>query len=173
MCRRFFHLFLLLCPVLLFAQAWGSAPEALNVGSEDLRIEQRTDGGFHLYIRKKPGIGSVLLTETTRDPSLRSANYAYRAPEWNPVNGDEIRILDGQPILKSSQIWSLIDSTPEFHHELGQAFHIFIPYILHYGYEHSRHGEVYVTAGTYLNIRSFSLSRISLIRFTVSEGPEE
>ena len=155
---QFFHLFFLLCPLLLAAQggpAWNNP--ALEIGPHDLRIEQRADGGFHLYIRKKPGMGSVLLTESTRDPALRSANYAYRAPDWNPVNGDEIRLLDEKPIPKSSRIWSLIDSTPEFHGELGEVFHIFIPYILNYGYEHSRHGEVYVTAGTYLNIRAFSL----------------
>ncbi|MDR2701963.1 MAG: VWA domain-containing protein [Spirochaetaceae bacterium] len=158
MYRRFFHLFFLLCPVLLAAQA-GPAPNnpALAIGPEDLRIEQQADGGFHLYIKKKPGIGSVLLTESTRDPALKSDNYAYRAPEWNPVNGDEIRLLDGKPIPKASQIWSLIDSTPELHPELGEAFHIFVPYILNYGYENSRHGEVYVTAGTFLNIRAFSL----------------
>jgi len=120
-------------------------------------MEQQADGGFHLYIRKKPGIGSVLLTESTRDPALRSANYAYRAPEWNPINGDEIRMLDGKPLSKTSGIWSLIDSTPEFHSEFGEAFHIFIPYILTYGYEHSRSGEVYVVSGTYFNIRAFTL----------------
>ena len=153
---RFFHLFFLFFPVLLYAQADRNNP-ALTIVQEDLRIEQRADGGFHLYIRKKPGIGSVLLTESTRDPALRADNYAYRAPEWNPINGDEIRILDGNPIPKSAGIWSLISSTPVFHSELGEAFHIFIPYILRYGYEHSRHGEVYVTSGTYLNIRAFSL----------------
>jgi len=156
--KQFFHLFFLLYPVLLFAQTGVDRNNpALAIGQEDLRMEQRADGGFHLFIRKKPGIGSVLITESTRDPALRADNYAYRAPEWNPVNGDEIRLLDGRPISKSSQIWSLVDSTTEFHSELGEAFHIFIPYILNYGYEHSRHGEVYVTSGTYLNIRAFSL----------------
>jgi hypothetical protein len=99
----------------------------------------------------------VLLTESTRDPALRSANYAYRAPEWNAVNGDEIRILNGAPIPGSNRIWSLIDSSPENHPELGAAFHIYIPYILNYGYETGRHGEIYVVDGTYLNIRAFSL----------------
>ena len=152
---RFFHLFFLLFPVLLFAQA--SNNPALAIEQDDIRIEQGVDGGFHLYIRKKPGISSVLLTESTRDPALKDANYAYRAPEWNPINGDEIRMLDGKPIPKSSRIWSLIDSTPEIHRELGEAFHIYIPYILHYGYQNARHGEVYVTSGTYFNIRAFSM----------------
>jgi hypothetical protein len=129
----------------------------LSINPGDLRIEQRVDGGFHLFIRKKPGAASVLLTESTKDPALRADNYAYRAPEWNAVNGGEIRLLDGVPISKESKIWSLIDSTPERHDELGEAFHIYIPYILNYGYENTRHGEIYITDGTYLNIRAFSL----------------
>jgi hypothetical protein len=129
----------------------------LNIDTGDLRIEQRVDGGFHLFIRKKPDIDSVLLTESTRDPSLRSENYAYRAAEWNAVNGDEVRILDGVPIPRENRIYSLIDSTPENHPELGQAFHIYIPYILNYGYEGGRHGEVYIVDGAYLNIRAFAL----------------
>ncbi|MDR1948770.1 MAG: VWA domain-containing protein [Spirochaetaceae bacterium] len=129
----------------------------LLIQAGDLRIEQRVDGGFHLFIRKKPGIGSVLLTESTRDPSFEGDNYAYRSPEWNPVNGDEPRLLNGVPIPKEYGIYSLIDSSPEAHRELGQAFHIYIPYILHYGYADTRNGEVYVTDGAYLNIRTFAL----------------
>jgi hypothetical protein len=129
----------------------------LSLGSDDFRIEQLADGGFHLYIRKKPDIGSVLITESTRDPALRSDNYAYRAPAWNPVNGDEMRLLNDAPIPRENNIYSLIDSTTENHPELGAAFHIFIPWILNYGYENARHGEIYVTDGTYLNIRAFRL----------------
>jgi hypothetical protein len=84
-------------------------------------------------------------------------NYAYRAAEWNTVNGSETRILDGTVIPPSARIYSLIDSTPEAHPELGQAFHIYIPYILYYGYTDTRHGEVYVVDGTYLNLRAFAL----------------
>jgi hypothetical protein len=129
----------------------------LSITPEDIRIEQRIDGGFHLYIRKKPGIESVLLTETTRDPTMGSDNYAYRAPEWNAVNGDELRILNGAWIPPESGIRSLIDSTPETYPALGEAFHVYIPNILNYGYPDTRHGEVYVVDGTYLSIRSFSL----------------
>ncbi|MDR0453016.1 MAG: hypothetical protein LBH15_08240, partial [Treponema sp.] len=41
----------------------------LGVGADDIRIEQQVDGGYHLFIRKRAGMGSVLLTETTRDPA--------------------------------------------------------------------------------------------------------
>ena len=144
---------LYLCQVaLLFSQTTG---RDLSILQEDLRIEQGVDGGFHLFIRKKPDIGSVLLTETTRDPALAEPNYAYRVADWNPTNGDEIRLIDGAPVPKG--IFSLIDSTPESHPEFGEAFHIYIPYLLNYGYENTRHGEIYVVDGTYFNIRSFVL----------------
>jgi Mg-chelatase subunit ChlD len=97
----------------------------------------------------------VLLTETTRDPQFRAENYAYRSLEKNPVNGDEIRLIEGYPIPIESSIYSLISSTPEWHSDLGWVYHIYIPSVLYYGYESGRHGEIYVGDGTYLNIRAF------------------
>jgi len=129
----------------------------LSINSGDLLLELRADGGFHLFIRKKPDISSVLLTETTRDPNMRADNYAYRSGEWNAINGDETRILNGVPIPRESRIYSLISSTVVNHPVLGASFHIYIPYILYYGYEGGRHGEVYLTDGTFLNIRTFSM----------------
>ncbi|MDR3115152.1 MAG: VWA domain-containing protein [Treponema sp.] len=129
----------------------------LSIIQEDLWIEQGVDGGFHLFIRKKSAIASVLLTETTRDPSLKEPNYAYRTSDWNPINGDEIRLINEVPITRTSRVWSLIDSTPEIHPTFGEVFHIYIPYILYYGYENTRHGEIYVQDGTYFNIRTFTL----------------
>jgi hypothetical protein len=67
----------------------------LAIGPGDLRVERDANGGFHLFIRKKPGVGSVLLTESTRDPARTEDNYAYRAAEWNAINGNETRILNG------------------------------------------------------------------------------
>ena len=129
----------------------------LSLGPDDLRLEQRSDAGFHLFIRKKPDINSVLLTESTRDPSMRVHNHAYRAMEWNPINGDEIRILDGVPMPPGSRVYSLVSSTPVAHPELGEAFHIFVPWLVQYGFEWGRHGQVHMTDGTYINIRTFSL----------------
>jgi len=128
----------------------------LSVGPGDVRIIQSPEGGYHLYIRKKPDIGSVLLTETTRDPALKADNYAYRALEWNAVNGDEKRMLDGAFIPAESKLWSLIDSTPEKDTPVGEAFHIWIPWVIGFGYSWSRHGEVQVLDGTFLNIRAFA-----------------
>ncbi|MDR2097450.1 MAG: VWA domain-containing protein [Spirochaetaceae bacterium] len=143
---------------LLFCIALGLNAQDLSIYDSDLWVSQGADGGFHLFIRKKPDIASVLLTETTRDPSLQEDNYAYRASQWNPVNGNEYRMIDGVFIPPENNIWSLIDSTPEYNPELGvDVFHIYIPYLLNFGYEGTRHGEVYVGDGTYLNVRAFEL----------------
>ncbi|GHU64092.1 hypothetical protein FACS189447_00150 [Spirochaetia bacterium] len=150
--RSFLQISLIFSLIFLPLSVFG---QDLSFQSGDLIIEQKTASGFHLYIRKKPGISSVLLTESTRDPALRSDNYAYRIAEWNEVNGDEIRLINGAPLSQESTHF-LIDSTPEAHPELGEAFHIFIPWLIYYGYENTRHGELYVANGTYLNIRAFS-----------------
>jgi hypothetical protein len=151
-----FRVFLL--PAAFFFTVLNATAQDLTILDSDLRVSQGADGGFHLYIRKKPDIDSVLLTETTRDPNLLESNYAYRADKWNPVNGDEYRLVDGNLISKADNIFSLIDSTPEYSADLGmEVFHIYIPYLLNYGYEWTRHGEVYVGDGTYLNIRAFEL----------------
>ena len=146
-----FFAYILFSPLILFAQD-------LSVSENDLRIELRPEGGYHLFIRCKPDIASVLITESTRDPTLTEANYAYRAAEKNEINGDEIRLINGQPISPASRIYSLVSSTPKWHPELGWSFHIYIPHVLLYGYEGGRNGEVQVGDGTYLNIRAFYYS---------------
>ena len=127
----------------------------LALGPGDLRIDLSTESGYHLIIRKKPDIGSILVTESTEDPSKKAETFAYRAKERNPVNGNETRILNGK-VLKQEGANFLVDSTPEPDAEFGQAFHIFIPYVLEFGYPWSRRGEVLVVDGTYLSLRAFA-----------------
>ena len=121
--------------------------KAMRITANDVKLveERDSDGniaGYHLYVRKLAGVNSILLTETTRDPTGKADNYAYRATEYNPINGDEIRYLDGQQLVSEGAKYSLIDSTPEATDFFGQAFHIFIPPVLQYGYEWSRNGIV-------------------------------
>jgi len=139
---------LLLVPAGLHAQN-------LTVGADDLFIELRADGGFHLFIWHNPDISSVLLTESTHDPLFREPSFAYRAAEWNPVNGDEIRLIDGVPIPREAGVFSLVSSTPVWHPSIGWAFHIYVPPVLLYGYPGGRHGEVHIGNGIFLNIRAF------------------
>ena len=143
--------------LILFSLGLPVFGQNLSLAAEDLRIELRADGGFHLFIRRTPDIASVLITESTRDPAMVAHNFAYRARELNPINGDEIRLLDGVPIPRESNIFSLVSSTPVPHPELGPAFHIYIPWVLEYGHAPGRHGIVYVQDGTFFNVRAFNL----------------
>lgn len=129
---------------------------SLQIGPADLRVEQRDDGGYHLYVRAKAGLSSVLLTETTRDPSGKADNYAYRAQSWNPINGDEKRLLDGAFIDPKAGVYSLIDSTPETDAAFGMAFHIFIPWVVEWGYAWARFGREFIADGAFINIRAFA-----------------
>ena len=133
---------------------------AMRITANDVKLTEERDAdgnitGYHLYVRKLDGVNSILLTETTRDPNGKVDSYAYRATEYNPVNGDEIRYLDGQQLVSEGAKYSLIDSTPEETDFFGQAFHIFIPTVLQFGYEWSRNGIVEVGKGTFINIRTF------------------
>ena len=129
----------------------------LAVSPGEIVIEQGIDSGYHLWIKKKSDILSVLITESTADPNNREHSYSLRAEQYNSINGDERRILNGEFLDPHAGIYSLIDSTPEKHETLGDAFHIFIPYIVVYGYSWNRQGEIQVLDGTFLNVRSFNL----------------
>lgn len=143
---------LMFCLSTLFAEN-----DALDLVIEqgDIRLEKDSESGYHLYIRKKPNINSVILVETTKDPTGQEANYAYRAEKYNPINGDEKRILNGEFLNSEYAKYSLIDSTPEKDSKFGEAFHIYIPEELSYGYPWTRNGKIPVEKGTFINIRSF------------------
>lgn len=142
--------------ITLFLLSCVTMAQNIKIASDDLVVEQEKDGGYHLWIKKKPQFASVLLTESTADPEKELAVYALRDPNWNYINGDEQRMLDGRFLDNTKGLYSLIDSTAEKHSELGEAFHIYIPYVVEYGYAWSRSGELQVVDGTYLNIRVFS-----------------
>lgn len=135
--------------------AQSAAQSSLLIAPNDLRVE-KVEGGTNLFIRKKPGLESVMLTETTKDPLGKEDNYAYRAREWNATNGDERRILDGEFLdAKEKGLWFLIDSNAQDDAQFGKAFLIFIPDEIVYGYDWSRNGVVQVGKGTFINIRGF------------------
>ena len=143
---------LMFCLSTLFAE---NVALDLVIEQGDIRLEKDSESGYHLYIRKKPNINSVILVETTKDPTGQEANYAYRAENYNPINGDEKRILNGEFLNSEYAKYSLIDSTPEKDSKFGEAFHIYIPEELSYGYPWTRNGKIPVEKGTFINIRSF------------------
>ncbi|MBO4320277.1 MAG: VWA domain-containing protein, partial [Treponema sp.] len=135
----------------LFAQKTGARlnnPD-LSLTADDVFIERNSGrsigtstDGFNLYIRKKDGVQSVLLVETTKDPLGKQTNYAYRAEKYNSLNGDEIRLLDGKKLDSDSSRYSLISSTVVHTNRLGDCFRIYIPRKMLYGYPWSRNGIV-------------------------------
>jgi len=134
--------------------------QQLRITADNVRlVPDSANGGYHLYVKKTENVNSILLTETTKDPEGKSDSYAYRAKEYNKINGDEIRFLDGKKLESEGAKYSLVDSTTERTKIFGggevDAFHIYIPEILVYGYEWSRHGEITIGKGTFINIRSF------------------
>ena len=137
--------------------------QQLRIKASDVRlVADKKNGGYHLYVKKTANVNSILLTETTKDPEGKSDSYAYRAKEYNKINGDEIRFLDGKKLESEGAKYSLVDSTVEktslFSGKSGtevEAFHIYIPETIVYGYEWSRHGEITIGKGTFINIRSF------------------
>ncbi len=132
--------------------------EGLRLQSEELRLEQNLEGGYDLWIQNREEISSVMITESTEDPEREVASYALRSPDYHPVNGDERRRLNGEFLNAQERgRYFLIDSTPEEHPELGEAFHIFIPYVTEYGYPWTREGELQILDGTWINIRTFAL----------------
>ncbi len=139
---------------LVFFSGFLVCAQDLTIGPADVRIEQSIEGGYFLYIRKKPDIESVLLTESTEDPNRNVATYALRNPDYHPENGNEKRILDGE--LLDDDLYSLIDSTPMDDERFDRAFRIYIPYMVEYGYSWTRSGEIMILDGAYLSVRAFS-----------------
>ncbi|MCQ2590123.1 MAG: VWA domain-containing protein [Treponema sp.] len=165
-----FFLFILLA-VNIYAQdsssqniIYSKKQQQLKIGADDICILDyyndekyglKKNNGYHLFIKKRPEISSVLLTETVKDPEGKITNYAYRADFYNKINGDEIRYLDGKILDSETSKYSLVDSTVEQTDFFGEAFHIYIPKKLKYGYEWGRNGEIKVEQGTFINIRTF------------------
>ena len=133
-----------------------AAASALTLGPGDLRIESHDDTGLHLYVRAKPGLASILLTESTRDPALKADSFAYRALEKNSINAGEMRILAGKNAPSPNELHFLVDSSLEADPIFGRAFHIFIPPVVAWGYPWSRSGKVLMRDGAFINVRAFA-----------------
>lgn len=128
----------------------------LEIKPGDAYIEIANDEkGFDIYIRAVPNLGSVLITESSADPLKKSDTFTLRSWDYNPVNGDEKRILNGKFLESDSPLYFLLDSSPEPNKIFGSAYRIYVPFQLTYGYPWSREGQLEVHQGTWLNIRTF------------------
>jgi hypothetical protein len=138
------------------------------VSADDLVIEEgdiyiaiaRDSEGFDLWIKDSPAIGSILISESSADPNMRADSFTLRSYDYNSINGDEKRILNGKFMESSTPLYFLMDSSPEYNELLGgDAFHIFVPLDVTYGYSYpgSREGQIEIRKGTWLNIRTFEL----------------
>lgn len=146
----FFSVFALFSSLLVSGQE-----SSLKLLPGDVYIQRNSkEDGIHIWIRNKPGISSILITDSSADPEKRSNSYSLRAPAYNPINGDEKRLLNGK--FLPNNLYSLIDSTPETNPYFPEgSYHIYIPYRVVYGYPWSRNGEILIGKGSWLNIRTF------------------
>lgn len=150
------QLFITLFLVLLVLPSYSQTADLILL-SEDTYIETREgETGLHLFVNKKDDIKSILLTESTEDPDKIRSVFALRDFDVNETVKNEDRLLNGTKLDKSYNF--LIDSTPEENEIFGQAFHIYIPKGVSYGYPWSREGQIDMGEGSWLNIRTFPLA---------------
>jgi len=142
-------LFVFLISETAFAQVPGLT---LNLRT-DIRFETvcsyNTVVGYNLYVRKKPGMESVMLTEPT-------GYYALRTLVKYETN-DAMRNLSGKRLTDAYSRYSIISSSPIHDRQFGRAFKLFIPAKVVYGNPASGCGlvPVDVLRGIHFNIRTF------------------
>lgn len=138
----------------------GDSP--LSLTPEDVVFVKRKDKYFDIYIRKKPQIESVLITSIPSDNDyITKEIYGLKSTNYNPVNGDEQRLFDGEFLEfdeNTEPKYFLVDSSVEpalpF---FDNAFHILVPPFLEYGYEDiGQYGSIHLKEGMSINIRTYS-----------------
>lgn len=119
-----------------------------------------TKSGFDLFVRKKDGINSIMLTDSTVDPQGFYDNFALRAYDADPTYTNETRTLNNHQIAPSDGSYFLITSTAQIFKPLGddEWFHIFVPSSVVFGYPYpdSREGQLDLIDKFWINIRTFS-----------------
>ncbi len=113
------------------------------------------DNGYSIFIKKYLGIESVMLIDSPKDPTYKKTNYALRSEVYNPINGDEKRILNGKELSTKYDSFFIVDSSVEFVSGFGECFHLFIPEKVVWGYDWSDNGYLKVKPGVLLTLRMF------------------
>jgi hypothetical protein len=103
----------------------------MRLDASDLWLVPRTGGagldGYDLYIKQKDGVQSVLLIE-------EKTKLGLRVKEYNAVNGGEIRLWNGKPLVFIDGSYSITSSTPQAYTNTGNVFHLYLPLEMVYGY---------------------------------------
>jgi len=141
------------CIVLLSVSAFGQNFNLTLYPSDirfELAFENESPVGYNLFVRKKSGIESVMVTEPT-------GNYALRSLGWNAINGNERRELSGVTLTDTYSRYSILSSTPVPDQLFVEAFQLFIPLWVVYGNPLSPNGIVYmdIREGAQINVRTF------------------
>lgn len=130
----------------------------LAITSEDIAVRSDPDSeGIIVYVKKTGDINSVILCETTKDPSGVMANYTFRDRRKNPINGSEFRMLDGRLLDAAEAHYSIVSSTIYNDEQLGECFRLYMPPEMVFGYPDTRHGTQKLEDGMFVNIRTFAL----------------
>ena len=139
--------------VLITGGAFPQTPYLL-LDSTDVRFESAVSNGvvtgYNLFVRKKTGMESVMLTEP-------NGYYAFRSMEWNAINGEERRELSEIAINDAYSRFSILSSTPIPDAHFGYAFLLFVPPEIIYGNPSSPAGTVAerIRHGLRINVRTF------------------
>ncbi|MFW5799579.1 MAG: hypothetical protein ACOCV8_02090 [Spirochaetota bacterium] len=141
-----------------FISSFGRDPSnPLSLSRKDV-IFTKGHKYIDLYVKKREQINSILIIYVVEE-ELRgekvNVDYGLRALEYNEINGDEIRVLKGVELGKEQGLYFLVDSTPEPHNQLGQAFRIRIPTYVQYGYTKENFGLVRIDENTQIKVRTF------------------
>ncbi len=151
--KRFLILIILFCITLV--SVYGA--DDLKIVPGDAYLELVPEGGFNLWIKKKAGLGSIMLTDSSKDPDGKEDSFALRSFDYNSINGNEKRVLNGEFLDAERGYYFLIDSTTEISTVFKEdAFKIYVPPTVTYGYPWSREGQMAIGRGSWLNIRAFS-----------------
>ena len=151
---------ILVLAVIAFSPPFAASALDLPTGSSDLsmapkiRINARDDRGYDLYVPAKPGMASILLTETrrSRDEGRQLRLSGHGAERRQRRRNAPSQASPSRPRANSIRSYRRRPCPCHF----GTAFRILIPPVLIYGYPWSRSGTVAVGQGTYLNIRAFA-----------------
>ncbi len=132
----------------------------LNLTEDDvIFIKDDNNNYFHIYIKYKENIKSVLVTTIPGDSNyaVTSEIYGLRAMEYNKVNGDERRLYQGVFLDMTGIKYFLVDSTTENAQPyFNEAYHILVPPLLEYGYlAEGQYGKIRLKKGYRINIRTY------------------